>query len=61
MEAPTASTIRIGTTPSTSAAATLVSTYPVGRSGVRRSCRVQPCERSTETWAPIEVVAIIEP
>ena len=38
-----------------------MNTYVAGRSGVSRSWRVHPCERSTETLAPPLVVASIAP
>ena len=51
----------IATRPSTIAVSTFIAMYAAGRSGVRRSCRLQPRLRSTATAAPPAVVPTIAP
>ncbi len=51
----------VASAPRASAAMTFASRYAVGRSGVRRSWRLQPLARSIDTEAPALVVAMIAP
>ena len=47
--------------PNTIPASSFTITLTSGLSGVRRSCRVHPCARSTATAAPVWVADIIAP
>src|ERR1051326_791640 len=59
--APTTKTAVSELSPRTIAVSILTTTYAAGLSGVIRSCRLQPTDRSIATMAPPLVVARIAP